>query len=150
VVTAPPIVVPVAPTTAEATWSPDFQTLVCDAEHQLVSTGSHWASISQAAAADDLTTIDSESGTISQMTKTAQDDLAVAPAWAPATELLHALDSAAADYRKAANDFKLGVENLDASMLSAGATAEEQGNEQVNRSATDIVDLAATTGFACP
>lgn len=149
---APVVTATVAPTEAPAptpAWPADYQTFVCAAVQDFTSTGPHTAAISSAAAAFDLTTLASEADQIAGLMQDAQSQLAAVPEWAPGDRAVSALSTAAADYRLAANEIKLGAQNGDATLLGAGGDALTKGNTDANKATADLVTLVATTGFAC-
>jgi hypothetical protein len=133
-----------------APWPALYQSQVCAALTALSGSASHFSALSRAAAAMDLATVTSESAAIAAASKKAQDDLVGVPSWAPGTDLLRQLNAAVANYRKAANEFQLGVSGLDASLVSAGVTLMSRGNGQTKKATADLTSLHDNYGFGCP
>ncbi len=133
-----------------AAWPDAYQAGVCAASTIIVGMVDHFSALERAANAIDFASVSSESASIAEEAKQAQDALVGVPSWAPGNDLVRQLNAVTANVRKAANEYQLGVSTLDPSLIEAGTTLMTRATGQMDQATVDLTSLHAEYGFSCP
>ena len=146
---APVVALPTATPQPLAPWPEGWDTDFCYAIDQLGDAATHMAAATEAGTNYDLEGAAAEAKQAATDASEAADAIKAASIWPPAYSVVVYLGSAASEEQKAANLVKLGVENVDVSLVEEGVKHQEKATYQLGRAAAAADALTSTYGKPC-